>query len=128
MPAIGEVIKEILHVRVVADDTKTPPLPKERVTITKSFQTSASPQNVLPHSPNRIRAEMYIQGVLPTNASVFFTSSQSDGESVIAGQINTAAAQVQPGFRMVVLGSSELWVVCPGSVAPVVSVVEVVER
>lgn len=128
MPAVMDVVKEVLHVRVVADDTKLAPAPKERVSIPKSYQASATPQAIIPHSPNRVRAEVYVQGVVGTNASVFLCSSSGDCNGVIAGEINTAAAQVQPGFRMVILGTSELWLVCPGVTPPIVTVIDTVER
>lgn len=128
MPAMLDTIKEVLHVHIVSDATKTPPLPKERVTIPKSYQSGPVPQLMLPHSPNRIRAEVYVQGVVGTNASVFLTSSNSDGDSVIAGQVNTPAAQIQPGFRMVILGTTEVWLTALAAQPPIVSVIEVIER
>lgn len=125
-----EILKDLNIVKVAVVATVGEhklPAPKERVSIFNTFQ-AGTPQMILPHSPKRIHAEILVQGIVGTNAAIYLTSTQGDAQQVTAGENYGGGAFIQPGFRLELPTTSEVWMVAIGGTPSFVTVIQVIER
>lgn len=112
----------IAKVHVVASDV--PNAKKDEIyTTLRTFQSGVLPEVILPQSPKRVRYFIQVLGTPAANGNAVIAGSSGDAQQVSA-TYQMAGAQLIPGLAgQWFEGQTEIWLVCPFSNPPLVSVI-----
>jgi hypothetical protein len=114
-----EFIAKVHVVNMPIPDAKS----KEIYSTIRTFQSGVTPEVILPQSPKRVRYFIQVLGSPSSNGNAVIAGSSGDAQQVSA-TYQMSGAQLIPGLAgQWFEGQTEIWLVCPFTNPPLVSVI-----